>query len=176
LEVTVVKDLKFDLFSAVNAAKHGLSSVIDYDLQTGQNKSFTINKLTGTITPLVERGKGILELPLHLLLPSKACVSVSNSASLTQDGLPPNVISMFWHHYDDKSFDPIVRKNNTTEYSLFTFDIIKSLNDRERHFLIHARLGHLPCTKILRMIKNGTTGISDYSGKFKELCKPCLQA
>ncbi len=26
------------------------------------------------------------------------------------------------------------------------------------------------------MIKNGTTGISDYSGKFKELCKPCLQA
>jgi len=176
LEVTVVKDLKFDLFSAVNAAKHGLSSVIDYDLQTGQNKSFTINKLTGTITPLVERGKGILELPLHLLLPSKACVSVSNSESLTQDGLPPNVISMFWHHYDDQTFDPIVRDNNTTEYSLFTFDIIKSLNDRERHFLIHARLGHLPRTKILRMIKNGTTGISDYSGKFKELCKPCLQA
>ena len=26
------------------------------------------------------------------------------------------------------------------------------------------------------MIKNGTTGIKDYSGKFKELCKPCMQA
>ncbi len=26
------------------------------------------------------------------------------------------------------------------------------------------------------MIKNGTTGITDYSGKFKELCKPCFQA
>jgi hypothetical protein len=26
------------------------------------------------------------------------------------------------------------------------------------------------------MIKKGTTGIGDYSGKFKELCKPCFQA
>ncbi len=26
------------------------------------------------------------------------------------------------------------------------------------------------------MMKNGTTGIQMYSGKFKELCKPCLQA
>jgi hypothetical protein len=26
------------------------------------------------------------------------------------------------------------------------------------------------------MIKNGTTGIGKYSGKFKELCKPCMQA
>jgi hypothetical protein len=26
------------------------------------------------------------------------------------------------------------------------------------------------------MIKNGTMGIAQYSGKFKELCKPCLQA
>jgi hypothetical protein len=26
------------------------------------------------------------------------------------------------------------------------------------------------------MIKNGTAGIGDYSGKFKELCKPCMQA
>jgi len=176
LEVTVVKDLKFDLFSAVNAAKHGLSSVIDYDLQTGQNQSFTIDKRTGSITPLVERGKGILELPLHLMLPSKACVSVSQDKPLTQDALPPHIVSMFWHHYDDASFDPLVRENNTNEYSLFTFDIIKSLSDRERHFLIHARLGHLPRQKILQMIKNGTTGIGDYTGKFKELCKPCLQA
>jgi hypothetical protein len=26
------------------------------------------------------------------------------------------------------------------------------------------------------MIKNGTTGIGDYSKKFQELCKPCMQA
>jgi hypothetical protein len=26
------------------------------------------------------------------------------------------------------------------------------------------------------MIKNGTSGIQQYSGKFKELCKPCMQA
>ncbi len=28
----------------------------------------------------------------------------------------------------------------------------------------------------MQMIKNGTTGIAEYSGKFKELCKPCMQA
>jgi transposase InsO family protein len=50
------------------------------------------------------------------------------------------------------------------------------LSDRERDFLIHARLGHVPRKKILQMIKNGTTGIGTYSGKFKELCKPCMQA
>ena len=32
LEVTVVNDLKYDLFSSVNAAKQGLTSIIDYDL------------------------------------------------------------------------------------------------------------------------------------------------
>jgi len=175
LEITVVKDLKYDLFSSVSAAKQGLTSIIDYDLQTGENQSFTIDKLTGNVTPLVERGKGILELPLHLMLPSKACI-VSNDLHLSHDALPPNIVSMFWHHYDDHSFDHTTRENNTTEYSLFTFDIIKSLSEKERHFLIHARLGHLPRAKILQMIKNGTTGIGDYSGKFKELCKPCLQA
>jgi hypothetical protein len=157
LEVTVVSDLKYDLFSSVSAAKQGLSSVIDYDLDTGQNRSFTIDKLTGHVTPLVERGKGILELPLHLMLPSTACVSIPHSLNGTQDALPPHVVSMFWHNYDDNSFDPSTRENNTTEHALFTFDIIKSLSERERHFLIHARLGHLPRNKILQMIKNGTT-------------------
>jgi hypothetical protein len=61
LEITVVRDLKFDLFSSVSAAKQGLTSVIDFDLQTGKNNSYTIDKTTGKITPLVERGKGILE-------------------------------------------------------------------------------------------------------------------
>ena len=77
---------------------------------------------------------------------------------------------------EDKKFDPEIRINNTSEHALFVFDIIKSLNEREQHFLIHARLGHLPRKAIMQMIKNGTTGIQQYSGKFKELCKPCLQA
>ena len=110
------------------------------------------------------------------MLPAKACLTATNGTSPTQDELPPNVISLFWHCFEDTSFDPTIRHNNVTEHSLFAFDIIKSLNERERDFLIHARLGHLPRPKILQMIKNGTTGISDYSGKFKELCKPCLQA
>ena len=176
LEVTVVDSLKYDLFSSVHAAKQGLTSIIDFDLETGENNSFIINKLTGNVTPLVERGKGILEIPIHTMLSTMACVSVTPDTTTTTDALPPNVVSMFWHCFDDITLDPSTRENNKTDYSLFTFDIIKSLNPRERDFLIHARLGHLPRKKILQMIKNETTGIGDYSGKFKELCKPCFQA
>jgi transposase InsO family protein len=176
LEVTVVQGLKYDLFSSVHAAKQGVTSVIDFDLQTGANNSYTIDKLSGIITPLVERGKGILELPLHTMLPPGACLTVVPMKSPIQEALPPNVVSMFWHGYENVAFDPHNRNNNKTEFLLFTFDIIKSLSERERDFLIHARLGHLPRKKILQMIKNGTTGITDYSGKFKELCKPCMQA
>ena len=175
LEFTVVDGLKFDLFSSVHAAKQGLTSIIDFDIETGENNSFTIDKTTGTVTPLVERGKGILEIPIHMMLPAKACLSVAPNTT-TQDALPPHVVSTFWHCFDDNSFDFSTRDNNKTDYALFAFDIIKSLNPRERDFLIHARLGHLPRNKILQMIKNKTTGISDYSGKFKELCKPCFQA
>jgi hypothetical protein len=39
LELTVVKDLKFDLYSVVSAAKQGISSIIDFDQKTGTNKS-----------------------------------------------------------------------------------------------------------------------------------------
>jgi hypothetical protein len=176
LEMTVVQALKYDLFSSVSAAKQGLASVIDFDLQTGENNSYIIDKLTGTVTPLAERGKGILELPLHIMLPPGACFTVVPAKSPIQEALPPHVVSMFWHCYDDDSFDPTIRINNKTDFSLFTFDIMKSLNARERDFLIHPRMGHLPRKKILQMIENGTTGITDYSGKFKELCIPCMQA
>ena len=176
LEITVVKDLKYDLFSSVSAAKLGLTSVIDFDLATGENHSYTIDKLNGNVTPLVERGRGILELPLHLMIPTSQCLSLTQNFAPVQPEFSPNVISTFWHYYDDPSFDPATRENNTTELSLFTFDILKSLSERERDFLIHARLGHLPRKSILQMIKNGTTGIDLYSGKFKELCKPCMQA
>jgi hypothetical protein len=153
LEITVVDSLKFDLFSSVHAAKQGLTSIIDFDLETGKNNSFTIDKLTGNVTPLVERGKGILEIPIHMMLPATACVSITPETT-TKDALPPNVVSMFWHCYDDTSFDPHTRDNNKTDYALFTFDIIKCLNPWERDFLIHARLGHLSRKEILQMIKD----------------------
>ena len=175
LELTVVQDLKYDLFSSVSAAKQGLTSIIDFDLLTGANNSYVIDKTTGSVIPLLERGRGILELPLHMMIPSGACLTFSPSPAVNNE-LSPNIVSMFWHYYDEPSFDPFTRENNTTEYSLFTYDVIKSLSERERDFLIHARLGHLPRKKILPMIKNGTTGIGQYSGKFKELCKPCMQA
>jgi hypothetical protein len=143
LEITVVRDLKYDLFSSVNAAKQGLTSVIDFDSLTGKNNSYTIDKATGAITPLVERGKGILELPLHLMLPDSACFTATPARILLSEALQPHVVLTFWHCYDDVTFDPTTRENNKTELTLFTFDIIKSLNERERDFLIHARLGHL---------------------------------
>jgi transposase InsO family protein len=55
------------------------------------------------------------------------------------------------------------------------FDVINSLGDKQRDFLIHARLAHLPRKAILQLIKNGAKGLP-YKGKFKELCRPCLEA
>jgi hypothetical protein len=46
LEVTVVKDLRYDLFSAVSAAKQGLTSIIDYDLNTGRQEQFLYYRQT----------------------------------------------------------------------------------------------------------------------------------
>ena len=103
-------------------------------------------------------------------------MELSMISSEETNNLLPNMISIFWKTYDDQKFDHDTRENNTTDFSLFTFDILKSLNQREQDFLIHARLGHIPRKKILQLIKNGTTGIETYSGKFKELCKPCMQA
>ena len=66
-EVTVVKDLKYDLYAAVAAAKRGVSCVLDFD-SNGDNQSYLLCKKTGTITPLIERRKGILEVPVHLYI------------------------------------------------------------------------------------------------------------
>jgi hypothetical protein len=57
-EVTVVKDLKYDLYAAVAAAKRGVSCVSDYSTN-GKNRSYLLCKKTGTITPLIERKQGI---------------------------------------------------------------------------------------------------------------------
>ncbi len=64
IDTTVVKNLRYDLFSSVSAAKLGLTSIIDYDMETGENNSYMVDKITGNIIPLVERGQGILEVPL----------------------------------------------------------------------------------------------------------------
>jgi hypothetical protein len=48
LEITVVKGLKCDLFSSVSAAKQGLTSIIDFDLDRGK-KTPTLE-----IKPLVQ--------------------------------------------------------------------------------------------------------------------------
>ena len=47
------------------AAKRGVSCVLDFDAN-GTNKSFFIDKNSGIATPLIERKKGILEVPVHL--------------------------------------------------------------------------------------------------------------
>ncbi len=64
--MTVVNGLHFDLYSAVASAKRGISAVIDFDLTTGENKSFTYCKTTGEASLLIERKQGVLELPIHL--------------------------------------------------------------------------------------------------------------
>jgi hypothetical protein len=112
-------------------------------METGENNSYMVDKLTGNIIPLIERGQGILEVPLQLM------TSRTN--------------------VDDSAMTP-------SEKILYTFDILKQLNERERDFLIHARLGHVPKRTILKMKQNGTKGLELYTGKYGELCKPCLQS
>jgi hypothetical protein len=69
IDTTVVLNLRYDLFSSVSAAKQGLTSVIEYNMETGGNNSYMVDKHTGNIIPLIERGQGILEVPLQLMLP-----------------------------------------------------------------------------------------------------------
>jgi hypothetical protein len=139
----VVRNLRYDLFSSVSAAKQGLTSIIDYDTTTGENNSYMVDKLTGNVIPLIERGQGILEVPLQLIVPRD-----SNGAVIL----------------------------TAPERILYTFDILQQLNERDRDFLIHARLGHAPKRTILKIKHNGSKGLELYSGKYDELCKPCLQA
>jgi hypothetical protein len=64
------------LYSAVAAAKRGISAVVDYDTVTGENRSFTYCKDTKEVSPLVERRDGALEVPVHLLLSRKNTVGL----------------------------------------------------------------------------------------------------
>ncbi len=169
-ELTVVKDLQYDLYSAVSAAKRRISCILDYN-HKGENKSYLLCKQTGTVTPLIERKKGILEIPLHLYTGTKD----KGLMATEPNALSMSTISKFWYGLDRYQFDPEQRSNNTDELSLFMYDIINSLSEKQRDYLIHARLAHLPRKAILQMVKNGAQGLP-YKGKFKELCRPCLEA
>jgi hypothetical protein len=86
---TTVKDLKYDLYSAVCAAKRGVRTVIEFDAN-GANRSHLYDKRSRTVTPLVERG-GMLEIPMEGFLtssPMGLAATVSDSFALAHDVLP----------------------------------------------------------------------------------------
>jgi hypothetical protein len=119
-ELTVVQDLQYDLYSAVSAAKRGISCILDYNSK-GENRSYLLCKQTGNVTPLIERKKGILEIPLHLYIDKKEKGLMASEPETT---LPMSTISKFWYGLDRYQFDPEQRSNNKDELSLFMFDII----------------------------------------------------
>ena len=176
-EVTVVKDLKYDLYAAVAAAKRGVSCVLDFS-SNGQNQSYLLCKQTGTVTPLIERKQGILEVPIHLYVNGESGLKLTDNGfqeKLDSAKLSSAAVAKFWFGMDQCLFDPTIRTNNTDDISLFMHDIINSLGQRQKDFLIHARLAHLPRKAILQLVKNGAKGLP-YDGKFKELCRPCLES
>jgi hypothetical protein len=92
-EVTVVEDLKYDLYAAVAAAKRGVTCIIDF--KNGKNKSYLYCKYFGSVTPLIENKNIILEVvPVHLY------VNKSNDVGLMakQVKSKPSMskISKFW--------------------------------------------------------------------------------
>jgi len=77
---TTVLDLKYDLFSAVLAAKRGVTTVLDY--QNGENRSYLYDKKRKIVTPLVETG-GMLHIPMNDFLKSNATGLIIS----TEDGV-----------------------------------------------------------------------------------------
>ncbi len=80
--VTVVEGLRFDLYSAVAAAKQGTSAVIDFDLAKGENMNFTFCKQTGEASPLIERKQGVPEIPMHLYMAEAKGLILNESKTL----------------------------------------------------------------------------------------------
>jgi hypothetical protein len=100
---------------------------------------------------------------------------MATEVSKTKPKLSKACIAKFWFGMDQCQFDPTIRNNNSDDISLFMYDIINSLGQKQKDFLIHARLAHLPRKAILQLLKNGAKGLP-YEGKFKELCRPCLES
>ncbi len=110
-DVTVVQDLRYDLYAAVAAAKRGITCVIDFDEERGYNQSYLLCKKSQTITPLIERKRGILEVPIHLYVNGK------NDIGLMAENQKPSMstLSKFWLGMEQSKFDPINRSNNKDE-------------------------------------------------------------
>jgi hypothetical protein len=85
--------------------------------------------------------------------------------------LRPYHISAFWSAFDSPDFSLFQRDDNSSQLCLFPFDVVKSLSDKERDFLIRAHLAHLPSKQILNLVQQGNTGLP-FTGKFTELCRP----
>ncbi len=147
----LVEGLEFDLYSAVAAAKRGISAIIDFDPLSGEKRSFIYCKDSGEISPLIERRNAALEVPIHLTLSRKDTVGLNAK--------------------ENESPRPACRDENKDALSLFTYDIVQSLNQRDKDFLLHSRLAHLPSKKILQLIHNGNTGLP-FSGKLLDLLSP----
>ena len=84
---TTVNDLRYDLYSAIAAAKRGVTTVIDFEDDI--NRSYLYDKHSKHATPLIERG-GMLEIPMDdFLTPeSTGLVSSNDSVALAFDVLP----------------------------------------------------------------------------------------
>ena len=106
-EVTIVRDLQYDLYSAVAAAKRGISCVIDFNSK-GENQSFLLCKKSNQLTPLIERKQGILEIPIHLYINHQ-----NDKGLMATEKMPMSTVSKFWHGMDRCEFDPEIRSNNT---------------------------------------------------------------
>ena len=79
---------------------------------------------------LIERKKGILEVPIHLYVNNENDIGLMAEG---QENSKPSMskISKFWLGMDQCTFDPINRSKNKDEISLFSFDIIHSLNEKQ---------------------------------------------
>jgi hypothetical protein len=71
---------------------------------------------------------------------------IHDPASLHQL-LKPFEISAFWRALDSANTNLVRRELNSNQLSLFTFDIVQPSAQKERGFLIHARLAHLPSSQ-----------------------------
>jgi hypothetical protein len=67
-------------------------------------------------------------------LPEKFARNYSGLGLTAATKLSTTSISKFWHGMDKMEFDPYIRDNNLDEISLFTFDIITSLGEKQKDF------------------------------------------
>jgi hypothetical protein len=70
-----------------------------------------------------------LEIPVHLYIDKKEKGLMASEPETT---LSMSTVSKFWYGLDRYQFDPEQRSNNKDELSLFMFDIINSLTEKQR--------------------------------------------